>query len=165
MFGFNAVQLGVAAVVLVALEMVLCWASLALADGPEVKLPKLALLAVSVVAVCGALSVLVFYALVGLSADAAGGEKGWLHWGAAAAASLLLLWLVPAALYVPLVRFSPWKGAWTAGLQWLLRLFLLALIAGFVFVVLAALQIVRRGESSSRPPAEQAPLVAPSRHA
>jgi hypothetical protein len=149
-------EVAILAAVALVMEMVLFWASVALADGPEVKLPKIALMAVLIVAACGPLIVLTFR-LLGVADRPLQLEPVWRP-VTAVGVSLLILLAVPLLLNVPLTPVSIRKGLWVAVLQWLLRLFLTSLIIAFVLVVLAVIQIVRRSDTTLRgaPPAHHA---------
>jgi hypothetical protein len=158
MFGLGPIQLLGLLVLVLLFEIVLFWASVSLADGPETRLPKCALAGALVVAVCLPSIALVFFVF-----------RLWDVWwsGEALAAtlcafglSLLLAWALPALLYVPLVPVSVAKGMKVAVLQWLLRAFLYALVAAVVFVGLAVAQIIRGGGDATPPAARLAPPVA-----
>jgi hypothetical protein len=151
MFGLGMLEVAIVAAVALAMEMVLFWASVALADGPEVKLPKIALMALLVVAACGPLIFLCFR-LFGAQDQPLQVVPIWKSW-AAGGLSLLVLLAVPLLLNIPLVPVSIRKGLWVAILQWLLRIFLTSLIVAFVLVVLAVLQILRSNKTASLPSA------------
>jgi hypothetical protein len=126
--------------VAVLLEVALFWAAAALGDAPPLGwtkravVPLLATLALAGVAVGAGWSL--------RSVPLLAPENRLLLAGVALL-GLLVSWLLPGVLYAPLAPVTVPRGMLIAGVQVLLRVFLYALIAAVVMVVLAVLQIAR----------------------
>jgi hypothetical protein len=142
MFGLGMEWVIVVAATALILEIVLCWASVALVDGPEVRLPKAALLGLLIAAVYLPAIFLVFYGLGLAQMNPFAGEVPWKPY-AAIGVSLLIMLVVPFLFYLPLVPIGVRKGLWATFWQWLLRGFAAALIIGLVLVGYALKQIIR----------------------
>ncbi len=142
MFGLEPWMLVLVAGLLVLLEIPLCWAAAALADTPPMSFGKLILVAVGVTLLWAVGSGFVGWAL-GLHQLPLPEEKRLLAY-LVLGASIVLMWVVPAVLYTPLLPTSLSKSMRMALFQVLLRGFAYALLAAFTFVGLAIWQIVTK---------------------
>jgi hypothetical protein len=158
MFGLGAPTLVTIVAFALFFEMVLFWAAVSLADGPEVRYPKCALAGLLVVATCLPCAALLYFAL-GLWSVWFNSNNYLLSIGAIVL-TVLIFWVLPALLYVPFVPVSVKKGLMVSLLQFLLRIFLVVLVIAVVLVILALRQIVRGGGGEA--PKAAAPASSPS---
>jgi hypothetical protein len=142
LFGLGPVEIATIVVVGCAVEVVLLWAAAALADAPEIGWGKFGVVGSGVflglfAAACG-----MAFAL-GLLEKPTTGENRLPTLGAAAGLTLLVALVAPGLAYPMTLPVSLRRGLWVSVLQWLLRLFLYALITALVMVVIAVIQIWR----------------------
>lgn len=136
----GSLPLLLAAVGLVALsEIALFWAAASLADLPEMSRIRSLAVPLGVTAACAGLIAGVAWYLGVASAPLAPDHRSSAL--LAGAIAVALTWVVPAALYAPLLTVSVSRSMFVAVLQLLLRAFLYVLLAAAVLLVLALLQI------------------------
>jgi len=126
-------------------ELLVFWAAAALADVPETGWSKFVVVPGSAAVVCAGLALLLCYLLGLTESPLAPDKRTWLYLGVGLV--LALTWVIPAILFMPMLSVSMSRSMLIAILQFLLRLFLYVLITAVVLVVLAILQIVKRGET------------------
>jgi hypothetical protein len=155
MFGLGPVPemlIGIALVLLA--EVAVFWAAAALGDVSPMSWVKLLVVVVVVSGLAGGVIALVVW--FSGSPDTLLAEDNRLLAVFVAAAALLILWAVPAVLYVPLLSVSIPRSMLIAVFGWLLRGFLYLLITAVVMVVLACIQIYKGGEVRTQAPAPPA---------
>jgi hypothetical protein len=153
--GLNAGQLAVACGVGLLLEVLLLWASTALANTPEYGWPRLALTSLPFGAVAFGAVYLVAWWVGRLET-----ESLWptvLY----SALGVVGVWAVSTVLIVPLLSVSLSKGMLVTVLQSVLRLFLYVLIVAVLMFFLAVFQIRKGGTGTPRAQAS-APAVQPA---
>jgi hypothetical protein len=151
MFGLGPIPemlIGVALVLLA--EVAVFWAAASLGDVGPLSWIKLLLVVLGVTALASGIIALVVW--FSGSIDTLLAEDNRLLAGFVGAVALLVLWAVPAVLYVPLLSVSIPRSMLIAVFQWLLRGFLYLLITAVVMVVLAGIQIYKGGEIRSQLP-------------
>jgi hypothetical protein len=131
-------------IVLVVLEAGLLWFAAPLGNAPDlsfVKLLGVAYLSAALSLFCVGLLAWV----IGLFSSAA--LESWQPAILTGAGALFVCWVVPAALYIPMLPVSVGRGAVISLAQSFLRVFLYVLLGALVFVGLSLWQIIRQGET------------------